>query len=321
VTSLVDCQNFRAAKQGLPPEQNVSTSDPSRTSFEALQEDAGHRDVTFNSFYYDPSTHEVVDPTGRGLKDLEAGVIRMPHPRSAAESIADDPLRVLRCYRFAARFGFDLDEALSLEPSDKNWAKGVSPGRLLNEVKKALLLHNRPSRFLALLDGPGEVHQTLFSKAGAQTLDHWQAGVGRVNRLETIVLEGLRRGHITSRSIQWRGRPAGSSKAAFLSPDWRKKGMYENDWAELVLAALLWSCDAKALKGVGSQLELGGAMVETIGKLQEGARKKSISPQTAPPGVHLLNAAAASSESAESFWSRWPPPPPPRAPPPPPSGG
>jgi tRNA nucleotidyltransferase/poly(A) polymerase len=42
----------------------------------------------------------------KGLEDLRNGIIRTPLPPS--ETFQDDPLRVLRCIRFASRFGFEI---------------------------------------------------------------------------------------------------------------------------------------------------------------------------------------------------------------------
>ena len=42
----------------------------------------------------------------QGLEDLRNGIIRTPLP--PWETFMDDPLRVLRCIRFASRFGFEL---------------------------------------------------------------------------------------------------------------------------------------------------------------------------------------------------------------------
>jgi hypothetical protein len=44
--------------------------------------------------------------TQQGLEDLRNGIIRTPLPPK--ETFQDDPLRVLRCVRFASRFGFDI---------------------------------------------------------------------------------------------------------------------------------------------------------------------------------------------------------------------
>ena len=50
------------------------------------------------------------DFTGRGVDDLRAGIVRTPLP--PLETFCDDPLRVLRSIRFAARFGFRCEQDL-----------------------------------------------------------------------------------------------------------------------------------------------------------------------------------------------------------------
>lgn len=295
VTSLVESLGVEAGKHS-------SGSDAAAL----LGADAEHRDTTFNACYYNSSTQEVLDPSGRGISDLRAGVVRMPHPEGAAASIREDPVRFLRCLRFAARLGFALDEELS-DSGLRGAGHGIAPGRLLYELKKALLLHNRPSRFLELLgDGEDEPHRFFFGGAGDITLRTWQAAVGRVRRLEALVLDGVDRGILTSQSSHWKGRQADGPRAAFLAPDWRKTGVRENDWAELLLAALCWRCDADSLKRVGAQLQLSVAMIENISELQSQARQNLVATQTAAPGAHILKSAVASSESTADFWARWP---------------
>lgn len=67
-----------------------------------IETDLGRRDFTINAMAV-PLQGEprLVDPHG-GRADLEAGVLRVLHPRS----FADDPTRALRAARYAARFGF-----------------------------------------------------------------------------------------------------------------------------------------------------------------------------------------------------------------------
>jgi poly(A) polymerase len=69
-------------------------------------EDAARRDFTINAMYYNPATQVVVDYHG-GLKDLRAQVLRMigdPETR-----YREDPVRILRVVRFAAKLGFKLE--------------------------------------------------------------------------------------------------------------------------------------------------------------------------------------------------------------------
>ena len=72
-----------------------------------LAEDATRRDFTINTLLQNLHTGEIVDPLGRAYADLEAGILRTPtDPKVTFE---DDPLRMLRAVRFAARFGFAIE--------------------------------------------------------------------------------------------------------------------------------------------------------------------------------------------------------------------
>jgi poly(A) polymerase len=71
------------------------------------REDAARRDFTINALYADPATRELFDYFD-GLHDLEERRVRfIGDPR---ERIREDHLRILRYYRFQARFGYMLDE-------------------------------------------------------------------------------------------------------------------------------------------------------------------------------------------------------------------
>ena len=71
-------------------------------------EDAARRDFTINAMYYDPLTQTVVDYHG-GLADARARVLRMigdPDTR-----YREDPVRIIRVVRFAAKLGFNIEPA------------------------------------------------------------------------------------------------------------------------------------------------------------------------------------------------------------------
>eukprot|EP00547_Thalassionema_nitzschioides_P001569 CAMPEP_0194209746 /NCGR_PEP_ID=MMETSP0156-20130528/7760_1 /TAXON_ID=33649 /ORGANISM="Thalassionema nitzschioides, Strain L26-B" /LENGTH=662 /DNA_ID=CAMNT_0038936961 /DNA_START=341 /DNA_END=2329 /DNA_ORIENTATION=+ len=73
-------------------------------------EDSYRRDLTINSLFYNINSDKVEDFTGRGLEDLKRGVISTP--LSPLTTLLDDPLRVLRSIRFAARLRFTMDDSL-----------------------------------------------------------------------------------------------------------------------------------------------------------------------------------------------------------------
>lgn len=80
---------------------------PSRVYFGSAEADARRRDFTINALFLDPETDEVLDFVG-GRADLTAGLIRAIGDPGAR--IAEDRLRLLRAVRFAARFGFTIEE-------------------------------------------------------------------------------------------------------------------------------------------------------------------------------------------------------------------
>jgi tRNA nucleotidyltransferase/poly(A) polymerase len=71
-----------------------------------IEEDAHRRDFTVNALYINTKTHEVVDPTGMGLDDLQNRILRfVGKPK---DRITEDALRVIRFYRFVSK-GFNPD--------------------------------------------------------------------------------------------------------------------------------------------------------------------------------------------------------------------
>ncbi|EMD41526.1 hypothetical protein CERSUDRAFT_79137 [Gelatoporia subvermispora B] len=87
-------------------EYTANSRIPTQVAFGTPLQDALRRDITINALFYNVHTREVEDHTEKGLEDLRTGTIRTPlAPR---ETFLDDPLRVIRCVRFASRFGFDL---------------------------------------------------------------------------------------------------------------------------------------------------------------------------------------------------------------------
>ena len=108
--------------------------------FGTLEEDAYRRDLTINSLYKNLSTDKILDPTGKGLKDISDKLIRttsMPHI-----IFSDDPLRMLRVIRFATRFGWDVDEETYLGIKENvERIKIISMERIRDEINKMLLSH------------------------------------------------------------------------------------------------------------------------------------------------------------------------------------
>lgn len=111
-----------------------------------LQEDLARRDLTINSLAKDQDG-TIIDPFG-GLSDLEAGLLRHISP-----AFTEDPVRVLRTARFAARFGFRIaPETLALmsEMVHNGEVDALVPERVWQEFARGLM-EQRPSRMFYAL--------------------------------------------------------------------------------------------------------------------------------------------------------------------------
>ena len=99
--------------------------------------DALRRDFTVNALYYDPASEEIVDFHG-GLADLKKRVMRVIG--DPATRYREDPVRMLRAVRLAAKLGLTLDPA-TREPirSLAPLMERVPPARLFDEMLKLLL--------------------------------------------------------------------------------------------------------------------------------------------------------------------------------------
>jgi poly(A) polymerase len=99
-------------------------------------EDAARRDFTINAMYYDPVSQLVVDYHG-GIADMRAKLLRMigdPDTR-----YREDPVRIVRVVRFAAKLGFEIEPA-TRKPIKKTapLLANVPPSRLFDEMVKLL---------------------------------------------------------------------------------------------------------------------------------------------------------------------------------------
>lgn len=123
------------------------------------REDASRRDFTINALYADPATGKLFDPFD-GLDDLAAGRVRFigdPLLR-----IAEDHLRILRFFRFHARFGgAEMDQAaLDACTARANDLMALSRERIADELTK-LLPSPRAPEVLRIMIERGILHAVL----------------------------------------------------------------------------------------------------------------------------------------------------------------
>jgi len=111
-----------------------------------LEQDLARRDLTINAIARDEDGN-LIDPH-HGVADLNAGVLR-----HVSEAFVEDPVRVLRVARFAARFGFTIaPETLALmrEMVRNGEVDHLVPERVWQELARGLM-EGKPSRMLLAL--------------------------------------------------------------------------------------------------------------------------------------------------------------------------
>lgn len=118
----------RKSESGLLLRDNV---------FGTLEEDAVRRDLTVNALYYDSGKFEVFDQVG-GLQDLQdrrIHIIGDPEVR-----FTEDPVRMLRVLRFAAKLEFDIEQSTAAAiPQCASLLQDIPPARLFDEFLKLFL--------------------------------------------------------------------------------------------------------------------------------------------------------------------------------------
>ena len=121
-----------------------------------LEEDLRRRDLTINAMARDEQG-ALIDPFG-GKEDLAKGVLR-----HVSEAFAEDPVRILRVARFAARFGFAVDPAtlaLMQRMVDSGEADYLVPERVWQEFSKGLM-EKAPERMFEVLAASGLLKKLL----------------------------------------------------------------------------------------------------------------------------------------------------------------
>jgi len=103
----------------------------------SIEEDAWRRDFTINALYYDIANFAVLDYVG-GIADLEAGLIRLIG--DPVQRYHEDPVRMLRAVRFAAKLGLRLDPATEA-PLHRlgHLLEQIPPARLFEEMLKLFM--------------------------------------------------------------------------------------------------------------------------------------------------------------------------------------
>jgi tRNA nucleotidyltransferase (CCA-adding enzyme) len=126
-----------------------------------LEEDLARRDLTINAMAEDERGN-VIDPYG-GQADLKAGVLR-----HVSDAFKEDPVRILRVARFAARYGFSIapeTTVMMCEMVVAGEVDALTPERVWQELEKSLG-EAKPARFFMVLRECGALTR-LFPEVDA----------------------------------------------------------------------------------------------------------------------------------------------------------
>lgn len=134
-------------KDGRRPEEVFFVMD--------INQDLARRDLTINAIAYDPITHQLIDPFN-GIEDIKSATIRaVGNPNFRFK---EDGLRIMRVARFAARFGYNVEEnTFQAMSQNLETLKKVSIERIQDELVKTLMTNN-PSYGLLLLNQSGALN-------------------------------------------------------------------------------------------------------------------------------------------------------------------
>ena len=143
------------ANHGMSPENTYGNQ----------REDAFRRDFTINALYLDLRRKEVIDYVG-GIPDLENRVIRSIG--SPDERFQEDPVRMLRAARFAAKLSFSLDPKVkSAIEANKHLLDHVSRARMRDELTKLFLTGHGVASYQAMMEL--DLLSTVFPQHKAAT--------------------------------------------------------------------------------------------------------------------------------------------------------
>ena len=129
----LEVATFRMSPSGDSVEDGVILED---NEYGTPATDAFRRDFTLNALFYDPVDKEIIDFTG-GLDDIDTRLIRSIG--DPAVRFREDPIRMLRAIKFAARLGLSFDEAVSnaMVSECRSLTKAARP-RLQQELMRFL---------------------------------------------------------------------------------------------------------------------------------------------------------------------------------------
>ena len=120
-------------------------------NFGTIEEDCLRRDLTINALYYNISKNELVDVCGHSIEDIKNKVINTPCDPNL--TYQDDPVRILRCIRFATIYNWNIKPHVYQALKDNiNRLSIVTDERMTSEFDKIISSDNYAKGLLMLED-------------------------------------------------------------------------------------------------------------------------------------------------------------------------
>ncbi len=179
-----------------------------------LEDDLIRRDFTINAMAMDEKGR-IIDPLG-GRRDLENRIIRTP--LNPEETFSEDPLRMLRAYRFACRFGFSIEErALKAIRKHHSSILDISRERWKHEMDSLLCTADagEVSRVLQLMKDTGILEDMIPALTLMFLQDGMSQGKAHYGDIWRHTLDVVKNTKDNNRCLRWAallhdaGKPSG----------------------------------------------------------------------------------------------------------------
>lgn len=146
------------------------------TAYGSLKQDCMRRDLTINAIYDDISNDKMLDICGTSFDDIKNKIIRTPCDPD--QTYIDDPLRIMRCVRFANRFNWQIEEKTAASMiANIGRLSVISKERINDEFCK--IIKDNPIGFLSLLTI--NANKYIFPNI-VTTSDNFMIGIGSIGK-------------------------------------------------------------------------------------------------------------------------------------------
>ena len=190
---IIEVTTFRGSHAPIDDDevqQQPSTNQSARSEhgmllrdnvYGTIEEDAVRRDFTVNALYYTTENFAVYDYTG-GMRDLQQRLLRIIG--DPATRYREDPVRMLRAARFAAKLDFTIEPTTAAPiPKLANLLTAIPPARMFDEVLKLFMAGYGEATYLQMRD------HGLFAPLFPQTAAAIESGQPLA---EELILQALR---------------------------------------------------------------------------------------------------------------------------------